>query len=266
MFVTSLELGSDPVRKNCEAIVEAFARGLKDRPDARLLIKINNAYPGMPAARYLAALVNAVAREPRISVITEKLSYPEVLSLYLSADVYVSLHRSEGLGFGLLEAMALGKPVIATAWSGNMTYMDHTNACLVPYKLIPVEARVPAYSAETLAGLEPVWADPDINEAATWMKLLADDSKLRAEIGRNAAKAIADFGNVAAEAKFAYEIRAIWEHFRRAGVVPDRTSRLEALRDAVSRDMARRGDWILRFRRRVGRYRLDRVMAQPLQP
>lgn len=266
VFVTSLELGSDPVRKNCDAIVEAFARGLKDRPDARLLIKINNAYPGMPAARYLATLVNAVARDPRISVVTEKLSYAEVLSLYQSADVYVSLHRSEGLGFGLLEAMALGKPVIATAWSGNMTYMDHTNACLVPYKLIPVEAKVHAYSAETLAGLEPVWADADVNEAASWMKLLADDSTLRAEIGGNAAKAIADFGNVAAEAKFAYEIRAVWEHLQRAAVVPDRTSRLEALRDAISRDVARRNDWILRFRRKAGRYRLERVIVQPLQP
>src|SRR5260370_29030604 len=105
-----------------------------------------------------------------------------------------------------------------------------------------------------------------MNGAAAWRKLLAEDSSLRVEIGRNAGKAIADLGNVAAEGKFAYEIRAIWEHFQRAGVVPDRTSRLEALRDAVSRDVARRGDWILRFRRKVGRYRLGRVIPPPPQP
>ena len=262
VFVTSLEFGSDPLRKNAHAIIEAFLKGLKDAPNARLLIKVNNVFSGMPWAPYLAYLENAAASDKRIRVVTENLSYPEVLSLYASADVYVSLHRSEGLGLGPLEAMALGKPVIATAWSGNMTYMDHTNACLVPYKLIPVDGSVAAYSAERLAGLDAVWADPDVDEAATWMRRLADDSELREEIGRKAAASIADLRDIASEVKFADEIRTIWEHRQCSGFIPDQNLKLDALRDAISSTPTRRESAIVRFRRRIGRFLDDRGLGQ----
>src|SRR5207247_6975776 len=125
-----------------------------------------------------------------------------------------------------LEAMALGKPVIATAWSGNMTYMNHTNACLVPYKLVPVEASVPEYSAQTLAGLDAVWAEPDVEQAAIWMKRLAADASLRAEIGNRAATSITHLLDDAAKVKFAYEIRNLWAHRQYSGLIPDWDGRL----------------------------------------
>jgi glycosyltransferase involved in cell wall biosynthesis len=266
VFVTSLEFGSDPLRKNAHSIIEAFLKGLKDAPNARLLIRLNNVFPGMPWAPYLAYLENAVASDSRIRIVTEKMSYPEVLSLYASADIYVSLHRSEGLGLGPLEAMALGKPVIATGWSGNMTYMDHTNACLVPYKLIPVEGSVAAYSTERLAGLDAVWADPDLDEAATWMRRLADNSELREEIGRKAAASIADLRDIASEVKFADQIRAIWEHRQLSGLIPDHNLKLDALRDSMLSAPTRPEGAMVKFRRRIGRFLDDHGFGDALRP
>src|SRR6185369_6274208 len=106
----------------------------------------------------------------------ESLGYDSVLSLYASLDVYLSLHRSEGLGLGLMEAMALGKPVIATGWSGNMSFMNHTNGCLVGYDLVPVaQTATHRYYQREFLGADTVWAEPHIDEASAWM------TKLRSE-------------------------------------------------------------------------------------
>ena len=141
---------------------------------------------------------------------TDNFSYADVPSLYASADVFVSLHRAEGLGLGLMEAMALGKPVIATAWSGNMSFMNHTNACLVGYQLVPVQGSIDAYKANNF-GRDSYWADPDLDQAARWMARLATDPNLRLRIGAKAAKDMRRYQKKAREASFVDEIRAIWE-------------------------------------------------------
>jgi hypothetical protein len=105
--------------------------------------------------------------------------------------------------------MALGKPVVATAWSGNMTYMDHTNSCLVRYKLIPVEASNQEYKKKYL-GKDAFWADPDVEVAAAWMKKLVDDRDLRLKIGNKAAEDIASFHKQALHGHFLEEIIAIY--------------------------------------------------------
>ena len=75
-------------------------------------------------------------------------------------DCYVSLHRSEGFGLTIAEAMAFGKPAIATGYSGNLAFMDEETSYLVPYSLTTLEEAVGPYPAGT------VWADPDLQEAA----------------------------------------------------------------------------------------------------
>ena len=105
------------------------------------------------------------ARGNRIRVIEDPFTYQEVLSLCAASDVFVSLHRSEGLGLGLIEAMALGKPGIATAWSGNMTFMNSLNSCLGSYRLVAVKATHPVYS-QHLLGSRAVWANPSLVDAA----------------------------------------------------------------------------------------------------
>jgi len=104
--------------------------------------------PLMPYWADIASLPNTV-------VIDRSLSYAETLSLHASCDVYGSLHRAEGLRLNRLNAMSLGRPVIATAWSGNMDCMTPEDSCLVD--LVPVRASHYADRPAAI-GPDPVWA------------------------------------------------------------------------------------------------------------
>lgn len=105
-----------------------------------------------------------------------------MLSFYASGDAYVSLHRAEGLGLGMMEAMVLGKPVIATAWSGNMAFMDYRCACPVRYVLEPVHGVVPALRQEVV-GPHARWATPVLQDATAWMRKLHRDPARRQRLG-----------------------------------------------------------------------------------
>ena len=219
VFVTSFETNSDPERKNPCATIDAFLRGAADLQQAHLLIRINNARTDGTDHPIVAELLQRSAGHARIHLLTEPFAYADVLALYASADVYVSLHRAEGLGLGLMEAMALGKPVIATAWSGNMTFMNRTNGCLVSYRLIPVEGSEFFYRSPFLPqGVQ--WADPDIGEAAAWMRQLVNDVGLRARIGAAAARDIHAFRMEAERGLMLDELKAIWES---RSFLPNRT-------------------------------------------
>jgi len=208
-----------------------------------LVIKINNPGIGPELHPFVQQLQQRYSGYKQIHILADTLSYEEVLSLYASCDIYVSLHRAEGLGLGLMEAMTLGKPVIATAWSGNMTFMNYTNSCPVNYHLIPVDARTSIYR-----GLETTWADPDIEEAAAWMARLADDPDLRDQIGRKAANDMRQWQDEACQGKFIDELQAIWEH----QVFPHAESALRRIgeewmatgRQLISSEGGKRAGWV----------------------
>jgi glycosyltransferase involved in cell wall biosynthesis len=187
VFISAFELASDLNRKNPFATIDAFNRAFSKSDDAILLLKINNSKMQASFERHLDALRAHSAQNPRIILVDEVLEYKDVLSLYASADVFVSLHRAEGLGLGMLEAMSLGKTVIATGWSGNMDFMNEQNSCLVGYDFTPVEASTQAAYTPEFMGGEAKWADPNIDEAAAWMRRLAEDAELRRHIGKQAA-------------------------------------------------------------------------------
>lgn len=130
VFVFSFDMASDIERKNPEALIEAFRKAFDGaRRDVQLVIKVNSApSAGAGTDERCAVLVSRITGDARICLITDVLSYREVLSLYASADVLVSLHRSEGLGRSMMEAMFLGRPAVATGWSGNMDYMTTENS------------------------------------------------------------------------------------------------------------------------------------------
>jgi glycosyltransferase involved in cell wall biosynthesis len=157
----------------------AFPKG-----GAELVFKINNR--GVSAeAGVVADRIQAVAHQiAGVRVLDQAMDYSDVMSLYASADVFVSLHRAEGLGLSLMECMALGKPVIATAWSGNMDFMTEENSCLVPFTLVPLDAGTQYHSISQ--GVPQSWAEPDIEAAATWMARLAASPELRQNIGNRA--------------------------------------------------------------------------------
>jgi hypothetical protein len=143
-----------------------------------------------------------------------------------------------------------------------MSFMNHTNACLVGYRLVPVSGSLAAYSPEFLKE-DVCWADPDIEEAAAWMKALAHDPMLRSAIGRKAVEDIGQYRTNAERATFVDELRAIWEHaaIRPARKRADTEGMLVALREARFAHQAtliqkiRRRSWGLLDRHLLWRFR-----------
>jgi glycosyltransferase involved in cell wall biosynthesis len=184
VFTMSFDMRSDIERKNPWGAIDAFALAFPDRSDVRLVIKANNVSTVAGLDRHLERL-RAVAADPRVVVIDRPMTYREIVSLYACSDVVVSLHRAEGLGLSLLEGMALGKPVVATGWSGNMDFMTPENSIPIAYDMIEVKASTqPAYG-KGMSGTQE-WADPRVPDAAQALRSLAESPDLRASLGARA--------------------------------------------------------------------------------
>ena len=176
-------------RKNPLATIEAFTRAFSADEPVTLILKFANS-DFDPDAR--AALERAVASRPQIRLIDRYLSRQQVIDLIAVSDAYVSLHRSEGFGLTMAEAMCLGKPVIATHYSGNTDFMTPANSLPVGYRLITLEQDAGPYAQGTR------WADPDLEQAARHMRRVYDDRALAARLGAQAASDIAtQFGRQA---------------------------------------------------------------------
>lgn len=178
VFAATWDTNSGLGRKNTLGVVRAFQAALELGADAVLVAKTNG---GVPDPRFKRAV--AQLPEDRVIVVSDYLPYARVLGLYSVCDAFISLHRAEGLGLGLQEAMSLGKPVIGTGWSGNMDFMDESCAVLIPYTLTPVVDANPAYSAPHLVNPQ-LWAEPDILDAARQIFRLTQDAELRRALGR----------------------------------------------------------------------------------
>ncbi|MDO5484647.1 MAG: glycosyltransferase [Desulfovibrionaceae bacterium] len=144
-------------RKNPLAALRAFAQAFAPG-EAGLTFKVSNAQAD---ARQFAAFREACARVPGVRIVTETLDTEGLEKLYLAHDVYLSLHRSEGFGLTIYEAMRHGLHVVATGWSGNMDFMHGPLAHAVPYELRPV-----CLSGGPCKGLRARWAEADIDAAA----------------------------------------------------------------------------------------------------
>ncbi len=184
LTVLAFDSGFD--RKNPLAAIDAFRSAFGTQGGATLIIKTRGrSATGKSEAR----LQSAIAGSPNICHVHGDLSPDEYLQLLSSADILLSLHRAEGFGIPCAEAMLLGKPVVATAWSGNLDFMSEDTACLIPAQFVPLADEADAYK-----GLDSVWADPSVTEAASWLRHLRDPA-LRLKIGRAArAHAVAYLG------------------------------------------------------------------------
>jgi glycosyltransferase involved in cell wall biosynthesis len=163
-------------RKNPLALIDAYCQAFSPADGAHLVLKSIN---GDLHAAALERLRLATDR-PDVDVMDGYLSWWETRALMELADCYASLHRSEGFGLTMAEAMALGKPVVATGWSGNLDFMDDRVACLVPADLVPVPPDVPVY------GGIGRWADPDIDAAARALRWVHDEPTAAAALGARA--------------------------------------------------------------------------------
>jgi glycosyltransferase involved in cell wall biosynthesis len=174
VVLVSFSLASSFVRKNPLAAIAAFRAAFGDRPDRILVIKAGHA-AAYPAD--MALMQAAAAGAANIRFETRTLPPADNHALIAAADIVLSLHRSEGFGLVLAEAMLLNRATVATNWSGNTDFMDASCAALVPYRLIPAVDPRGVFQA---AGA--VWADADPAAAAAQLVRLAEDPAGRATL------------------------------------------------------------------------------------
>jgi glycosyltransferase involved in cell wall biosynthesis len=167
-------------RKNPAGLLDAFRQAFGARRDVGLVLKVNSP----DAGDYDFALLKQRARGLNVFWIEERLPQAAVYDLMASLDAYASLHRAEGFGLTMAEAMALGKPVVATGYSGNMDFMDAESALLVDYSVVATDRPHGAYPQGSR------WANPSVRHCASLLGQL-EDRALRERIGGVAARKVA---------------------------------------------------------------------------
>jgi glycosyltransferase involved in cell wall biosynthesis len=165
-------------RKNPLAAIEAFRRAFSEHDDVHLILKVSHSTASQDSVR----LMREAAAGAPITIIDRVMDRPEIASLMRHADCLLSLHRSEGFGLTMAEAMSVGKTVICTGYSGNMDFTVPGSALPVEYSLVPVGNGCEPYDAGS------VWAEPDREHAAALLRQVWMDASLRSRIGEEARK------------------------------------------------------------------------------
>jgi glycosyltransferase involved in cell wall biosynthesis len=176
VFLASCDALSGVYRKNPLGVTRAFLAAFPHEAKVKLVIKTHSV-DRVRAPREMdvwRSIRNVVAECERIALVDRILDDEEQMALIEGADCYVSLHRAEGFGYHMLEAMALETPVIATAYSGNMEFCDDRTAFLTPYRLVPVgPGEYPRMRGDQL------WAEPDHTGAVAAMRAVFHDRAAR---------------------------------------------------------------------------------------
>jgi glycosyltransferase involved in cell wall biosynthesis len=192
LFLFAFDYLSTVQRKNPVGLIEAFRRAFAPGEGPRLLIKTINA-PLRPLSE--EELLWAADGREDIHVIDRSLSTSELNGLMAGCDCYVSLHRAEGFGLTLAEAMSIGKPTIATGYSGNVDFMNDANSYLVDYEIGRVGPECEIYPPEG------EWAEPSVEHAAELMRRVYLEREEAARKGAHAAEDVARLLSPAATGK-----------------------------------------------------------------
>lgn len=188
-FLFVFDFKSYASRKNPSACIEAFTKAFPKKDEAvNLVIK---SMDGALFSTEFDRLVQEAKNDSRIHLIDASYQSDEMIGLMQSCDCFISLHRSEGIGLGLAQSMLLGKPVIATGYSGNTDFTLEDNSCLVKYNLIEVGKKEYPFAKGQ------VWADPDVEHAAWYMRKLVDDDGYRKSVAARGQSHIRDHHNCA---------------------------------------------------------------------
>jgi glycosyltransferase involved in cell wall biosynthesis len=178
MFLFTFDFMSVMKRKNPLGLVAAFKKAFAANEGPILVLKCVN---GEHRPTLFQELRDSCAERPDIIIMNKYLDPHSSAALMNLCDCYVSLHRSEGLGLTIAEAMLLGKPVVATGYSGNLDFMTPETSFMVPWSKVKVGKGAEAYSAKA------TWAEPDIHVAAEMMRYVYQNpeaARLKAEAGR----------------------------------------------------------------------------------
>ncbi|MFO0851532.1 MAG: glycosyltransferase family 4 protein [Gemmataceae bacterium] len=173
----AFDMASLMARKNPLGLIAAFRRAFRRDEPADLVLKVSR---GEQCPGDLAELI-AACRDSGVTLIDRHLPRSELLGLMAACDCYASLHRAEGFGLGMAEAMLLGKPVIATRYSGNLDFLTDDTGYLVDCELVPVPAGTPYPPGAS-------WAEPSVEHAAVLLRRVyerREEAREKAERGRD---------------------------------------------------------------------------------
>lgn len=195
VFFVAFDSFSFVQRKNPVGTLKAFAEAFEGDKNVRLVIKTQNRRKvADPVQIAIWEEVDAlIAADARIVLMDETLKYEDLLRLKKGCDAYVSLHRSEGWGFGMIEAMNLGVPVVATSYSGNMDFCSDETAWLVDYRLVELK---PDEYIFVRPGQK--WAEPDHASAVAQLRAVRADPEARAARANAARKNVRENFSAAA--------------------------------------------------------------------
>ena len=174
VFLFAFDFLSVVERKNPFGLLKAFEQAFGRDEKALLVLYYINGSVNPVAARML----KDAASDLNVRIIDSHLSAPDYMTLLVASDCYVSLHRSEGLGLIMAQAMYLGKPVIATAYSGNMDFMNINNSLQVKYDIVELDRDYGPYKK----GAE--WAEPNVGHAAQLMRWVYENREQAKAIGK----------------------------------------------------------------------------------
>ncbi len=216
LFVFAFDIHSSISRKNPEGVIRAFQKAFPKESAAEvgLVIKVNSSNERLESLTMMERLAfyaskqrawQAVRRlgeqDPRIHFIEKSVRRPQVMALYRACDCFVSLHRAEGFGRCLAEALLLNLQVIATGYSGNMDYCSEPRVGLVRYHLRALLPDEYAWSHGQM------WGEPDINHAAELMREIRQNPRETRSAGF-------DFSPSAIGGRYARRLREIQSEFQ----------------------------------------------------
>jgi len=201
-FLFTFDFLSVLKRKNALGVIDAYCAAFSPNDGAVLVVKTINGEKRLPELEKIRW--RAKGRKD-IVIIDEYFDAEKSSALMNVCDCYVSLHRSEGLGLTMAEAMLLGKPVIATAYSGNMDFMTDETALLVPWEYVEVGKDAEGYPSDAL------WAEPDLSVASSMMRKVFHDREFGSALGNRAKQDLQTrFSPEATGARMKNRLENIW--------------------------------------------------------
>lgn len=181
--------GSSFFRKNPDGAMRAFAKAFPDTRNTRLVFKTTRAKEHRKEEKSLLRLAAELGVVDRFTTVDDFIPQRDLYGLTNACDVYLSLHRGEGFGLGIAEAMSLGKPVIVTNYSSTTEFCMEDNAIPIPYKMVdvhPGQLDHPCYLAVKAC------AEPDVDAAADALRRCYENPVFRDALGRKAKGFIED--------------------------------------------------------------------------
>jgi glycosyltransferase involved in cell wall biosynthesis len=200
LYCFAFDINSSAARKNPEGLIAAFQKAfpIGGREKVGLVLKVSHPETGCALWKWIR---RAAQRDQRIHLVERTMRRPELLALFNACDCFVSLHRAEGFGRGLAEALLLGKQVVATNFSGNTDFCREPRVALVRHRVVPLKP------GDYMWGEGQTWAEPDLAHAAELMRSVRSHP-------RDTGAEVFEFSPTSAGTRYANRLREIWAQHR----------------------------------------------------